>query len=135
MKIKFLFPFLFLFFFACSTENEKSDDSILGIWKNTKAYDGNTAGNNPVALTVCENSLRLAFGVDYFYNESSVSADVPCPLTTENTYVWSETATNTFECRRAGDNTLYFTASIENGVMTLFRPDLNRTYQLKHSTN
>ncbi|AWI25757.1 hypothetical protein [Flavobacterium pallidum] len=135
MKLKFILPIIAILLFSCSSENEKADDSILGIWKITKAFQGNQSTTNEAALTGCENNWRYAFGTDNFYNEASLSAEIPCDLVSENAYKWAETGTNTYECRRISDNELYFSATIENGTMTLYRPGINRTYQLKHATN
>ncbi|AWA29866.1 hypothetical protein HYN48_07115 [Flavobacterium magnum] len=134
MKLKFLLPLAILSLCACSSENEKADDSVLGIWKNTAAFDGNQSTTPGTAMDICENNIRLAFGADYFYNES-LASEVPCDIVTENTYEWSETGPNAYECRHSGDNTLYFTATIMDGTMTLYRPDLDKTYLLRHTAN
>lgn len=135
MKLKFLLPIFAILLFSCSSENEKADDSILGIWKITKAFQGNQTATDEVALIGCENYWRYAFGADYFFNEASLTSEIPCELVAENTYRWSETAVNTYECRRVSDNELRFSATIYDGTMTMYRPDIDTTYLLRHATN
>jgi hypothetical protein len=135
MKYKLIIPFLLVLLFSCTTENETADDSVLGIWKITKAFQGNQSETNESGLIGCETSWRYSFGADYYFNELSLAAEGTCPLATENAYKWAETALNTYECRRTSDNELYFTTTIENGTMTMFRPDIDTTYLLKHTTD
>ncbi len=135
MKHKFLISFFALLLLSCSTENEKADNSVLGIWKITKAFQGNQTATDERALVGCEQFWRYAFGTDYFFNEAALTAEVPCQLLAENTYRWSETAVNAYECRRVSDNELRFTAIIYNGIMTMYRPDIDTTFLLRHTTN